>query len=268
MEPLVSSCILGLVEGLTEFLPVSSSGHLVIASSLLGLSGEKAATFDVVIQVGAMLAVIALYWKKFLGLLVPRIGNSAFSGLHGIMLLIITTLPGAALGLLLHSQIKTLFTPASVACALAAGSVFMFFTERFLAGRQTEGTAGVDGLTARQAFGVGCFQCLALWPGFSRSASTIAGGMLLGLSRRDAAEYSFLAAVPIIVGAAGYDLLKSLPLLSGADLPYFLAGSLAAFLSAVVAIKTFIAVAGRVTLNGFAVYRLLLAVPVYWLLAR
>jgi len=268
MEPMTTSCILGVVEGLTEFLPVSSTGHLVISSSLLGLGGEKAATFNVVIQVGAMLAVLALYWRKFLGLLAPRGSSSALSGMHGIMLLILTTIPGAVLGLLLHSRIKALFTPASVAIALIAGSVFMVLAERYLAGRNAESASGVDTLTARQALGVGCFQCLALWPGFSRSASTIAGGMLLGLSRRDAAEYSFLAAVPIIVGAAGYDLLKSLPLLSAADLPYFLAGSLASFLSALVAIKTFIAFAGRVTLRGFALYRVLLAVPVYWFLAQ
>ncbi len=268
MEPMAASCILGIVEGLTEFLPVSSTGHLVIASSMLGLAGEKAATFSVVIQVGAMLAVLALYWKKFLGLLLPRTGGSAFSGMHGIFLLILTTVPGSVLGLLLHSRIKALFTPSSVACALAAGSLFMFMAERCLAGRREESASGIDGLTPRQALGVGLFQCLALWPGFSRSASTIAGGMLLGLSRREAAEYSFLAAVPIIVGAAGYDLLKSLPLLSGADLPYFFAGSLASFFSALLAIKTFIAFAGRVTLKGFAVYRLLLAIPVYWFLAQ
>ncbi len=267
MEPITTSCILGLVEGITEFLPVSSTGHLVIASSLLGITGEKAATFEVVIQVGAMLAVIALYWRKFLGLLVPC-GDSRLSGTRGIGLLLLTTIPGAALGLLLHSRIKMLFTPASVAAALLAGSVFMLLAEGCIGRRPRREARGADDITPFQALGVGLFQCLALWPGFSRSASTIAGGMLLGLSRRGAAEYSFLAAVPIIVGAAGYDLLKSLSLFSAADIPVILAGSLAAFVSAIAAIKTFIRLMGSCTLKGFAFYRVALALPVYWLLAR
>ena len=267
MEPITTSCILGVVEGITEFLPVSSTGHLVIASSLLGITGEKAATFEVVIQVGAMLAVIALYWRKFFGLLVPR-GDSRLSGLRGIGLLLLTTIPGAALGLLLHSRIKMLFTPASVAAALLAGAVFMLLAEGCIARRPRREERGADDITPFQALGVGLFQCLALWPGFSRSASTIAGGMLLGLSRRGAAEYSFLAAVPIIVGAAGYDLLKSLSLFSAADIPVILTGSLAAFVSAIAAIKTFIRLMGSCTLRGFAFYRLALALPVYWLLAR
>ena len=175
MEPITTSCILGLVEGITEFLPVSSTGHLVIASSLLGITGEKAATFEVVIQVGAMLAVIALYWHK---LLVPR-GDSRLSGTRGIGLLLLTTIPGAALGLLLHSRIKMLFTPASVAAALLAGSVFMLLAEGCIGRRPRREARGADDITPFQALGVGLFQCLALWPGFSRSASTIADGMLL-----------------------------------------------------------------------------------------
>ncbi len=267
MEPMTTSCILGLVEGLTEFLPVSSTGHLVIVSSLLGIGGEKTATFEVVIQVGAMLAVVALYWRKFLGLLVPR-EDSRLSGMRGIGLLLLTTLPGAMLGLLLHSRIKMLFTPASVAAALLAGSFFMFLAESSIARRSIRKEREADSITPFQALGVGLFQCLALWPGFSRSASTIAGGMLLGLTRRGAAEYSFLAAVPIIVGAAGYDLLKSLSLFSAADIPVIMAGSLIAFVSAIAAIKTFIRLMGICTLRGFALYRVALALPVYWLLAR
>jgi len=125
----------------------------------------------------------------------------------------------------------------------------------------------LDQLTARQAFGIGCFQCLALWPGFSRSASTIMGGMILGVRRETAAEYSFVAAVPIITGAAGYDLLKSLSLFSTADIPFFLVGSAVAFVSAIVAMRSFIALLKHNTLRPFAFYRFLLAVPVYWFMA-
>lgn len=269
MEELFSAVIHGLVEGLTEFLPVSSSGHLVITSSLFGLSGDRSATFDVVIQVGAILAVVVLYWRKFLGMLVPN-GKTALSGMHGIGMLILTSLPASVLGLLLHSTIKSLFTPVSVALALFCGALLMLATESYMKAHRSGGSEGapMDEITAKQAFGIGCFQCLALWPGFSRSASTIIGGMFLGLSRKGAAEYSFLAAVPIICAAALYDLLKSFSLFTAADIPAFLVGSVVAFVSAVAAIKTFIALLARFDLKPFAIYRILLVIPVYWFMVR
>ena len=267
MDSLLTATLLGLVEGLTEFLPISSSGHLIIASDLLGFSGPKASTFGVVIQVGAILAVVALYWRRFLSLLRPK-KDSSFSGAHGIMLLILTTLPAATLGLLLHGFIKSLFTPVTVAAALICGALLMLVVEHFVAPRQADMPVGsLDQLKVRHALGIGFFQCLALWPGFSRSASTIMGGMILGVKRETAAEYSFIAAVPIITGAAIYDLWKSLSLFSAADIPFFLVGSLCAFLSAIVAIRTFIAILARNTLKPFAIYRILLAVPVYWFMA-
>jgi len=267
MDSLLSASLLGLVEGLTEFLPVSSSGHLIIASNLLGISGPRVATFDVVIQVGAILAVLVLYRKRFLSLFRQR-QASAFSGLRGGLLLCLTTIPGAGVGLLLHSFIKSLFTPVTVAGALVCGALLMLLVESRQASKLHEMTTGsLDQLTFFQAFGIGCFQCLALWPGFSRSASTIMGGMILGVRRETAAEYSFIAAVPIIIGAAGYDLLKSLSLFSVSDIPFFLVGSLCAFISAIIAIRCFIAILGRSTLKPFAIYRIILAVPVYWFMA-
>lgn len=264
MESLFTAAVLGLVEGLTEFLPISSSGHLVIASSLLGFDGPKASTFGVVIQVGAILAVLALYWKRFYGLLRSS-PDSAFSGIRGITLLILTTLPGALLGLILHSLIKSLFTPVTVAMALVAGAILMLVVEKKMDRSCSKpATTNLDQLTMKQALGIGLFQCLALWPGFSRSASTIMGGMLLGVRRETAAEYSFIAAVPIITGAAGYDLIKSLSLFNTADIPFFLVGSAVAFISAIVAMRSFIALLKHNTLRPFAFYRLFLAVPVYW----
>ena len=127
-----------------------------------------------------------------------------------------------------------------------------------------DGDAVGSALTMKQAFGIGCFQCLALWPGFSRSASTIMGGMILGVRRDTAAEYSFVAAVPIIMGAAGYDLLKSFSLFSKADIPFFLVGSGVAFISAIVAMRSFIAILKTNTLKPFAFYRFFISIPVYW----
>ena len=265
MDSWLTAVILSIVEGLTEFLPVSSSGHLILAGDLLGFSGEKAATFQVVIQLGAIMAVVVLYWGRFWSLLKPTPG-AAFSGLRGIGLLLLTSLPACVLGLLLHSAIKHLFTPLSVLCALATGAVIMIVVEKLP--RRTERYATLDEMTPRLALGIGCFQCLALWPGFSRSASTIMGGMLLGAKRSLAAEYSFIAAVPIMIAATGYDLLKSWHLLSTADVPFFAIGMIGSFLSALVAIKVFIALVSRMTLIPFAVYRLILAPLVYFFMVN
>ncbi len=270
MEQWYIAIILSIVEGLTEFLPVSSTGHLIIAGDMLNFTGEKAATFQVMIQLGAIMAVVVLYWPRFWGLLVPpkvdyplgQEKTQRFAGLRGIYLLILTCIPACVLGLLLHSYIKAyLFTPTTVLMALVVGALFMIIVERRPSSvvRQTT----LDELTPREAFGIGCFQCLALWPGFSRSASTIMGGMLLGASRQLAAEYSFIAAVPIMVAATGYDLLKSWDILSSADVPFFALGIVGSFIAALFAIKGFVSLLSRCTLVPFAVYRLIMA-PLVW----
>ncbi len=260
MDNIWSAVIQSIVEGLTEFLPVSSTGHLIISGELLGFTGEKASVFNVFIQLGAILAVVVLYWPRFWGLLRPR-ADQAFSGVRGLLLLFLTCLPACVMGLLLHDFIKAhLFTPATVAVALVAGAVLMIVVER----RRYEATSQtLDEMTPRLALGIGCFQCLALWPGFSRSASTIMGGMILGATRRLAAEYSFIAAVPIMVAATGFDMLKSIDLFSAADVPFMAVGFVGSFISALIAIKAFIALVGRVSLVPFAVYRLILA-PLVW----
>lgn len=264
MDSIWSAIILSIVEGLTEFLPVSSTGHLIIVGDLLDFVGEKATVFEVFIQLGAILAVVVLYWDRFIGLLRPR-ADRRFSGLRGIWLLVLTCIPACVMGLLLHHSIKTyLFRPGTVAVALVVGALMMIFIER-RSFRETCHT--IDDLTPRLAFGIGCFQCLALWPGFSRSAATIMGGMILGAKRPVAAEYSFIAAVPIMVAATGFDLLKSWSLFSADDIVVMAVGFVGAFLSALVAIKAFVALVGRVSLVPFAVYRLVIAPLVFYFMA-
>lgn len=260
MDNLLIAIILSVVEGLTEFLPVSSTGHMVLVGDLLHFTGERAATFEVVIQLGAILAVVVLYWRRFLGLIHPA-PACRFSGWRGIWLLFLTTLPACVFGLLLHSIIKKyLFNSRSVICALAVGAICMLLVD-WKKKQPTSST--LDDITARQALGIGFFQCLALWPGFSRSAATIMGGILLGAKRGVAAEYSFIAAVPIMLAATGYDLLKSWHLFTMADLHFFGVGMIGAFISALFAVKVFVALLGRITLAPFAVYRLCLA-PIAW----
>ncbi|GAB7022785.1 undecaprenyl-diphosphate phosphatase [Salidesulfovibrio brasiliensis] len=248
--------VLGIVEGLTEFLPVSSTGHLIIAGHLLDFTGPKAETFDIVIQLGAILAVVQLYWRNFLGLL-KHDPNHAFSGFRGIKLLVLTSIPASLLGLAAHGYIKQyLFGPTTVAWALGVGAVLIFIVEAM---PKRVRTTNLDQITPMLALGIGMFQCLALWPGFSRSAATIMGGMILGAERKTAAEYSFIAAVPIMFAATGYDFLKNYSLFGTEDLLFLGIGFLVSFVSAWLAIKSFIFLLGRMTLRPFAVYRIGLA---------
>lgn len=259
MENWYIAIIQGLVEGLTEFLPISSTGHLIITGHLLGFTGPKAETFDIVIQLGAILAVVWLFRPIFLGLFFSASGDKTrrFSGIRGLWLLFLTCLPASALGLAVHGQIKEhLFGPITVALALLVGGVMIVVVERL---HLKHSVKTLDDITPGLALGIGCFQCLSLWPGFSRSASTIMGGMLLGADRRVAAEYSFIAAVPIMFAATGYDFLKNYEVFDTGDMIFLAIGFLVSFVSAWVAVKGFIHLLKRWTLTPFAIYRFVVA---------
>lgn len=261
MDTLIA-VILGIVEGLTEFLPVSSTGHLILTADLLNFTGEKAKTFEIVIQLGSIMAVVVLYWRRFLRLI--GLSKPSFRGETNelnLLHIFVAALPAVIVGALLHSAIKTyLFSPYTVVIGLIAGGLLMIFAEN----RQTEVTSfSLDDLTYKQAFGIGLFQCLALWPGFSRSGATISGGVLMGTDHQTAAEFSFILAVPMMVGASGYDLLKSYQYLSVNDIPFFAAGFFTAFIVAMLAIVSFLKLLSKVKLTPFAYYRFILA-AVYW----
>ena|SRR2546425_4948133 len=254
--------LLGVVEGLTEFLPVSSTGHLIVAGHLLGFQGENSQTFEIFIQLGAILAVVVLERRRFLDLL-RRGRPGGFSGLRGCALLLTTTLPALATGAPVHDWIKdNLFGPATVAWALALGGAALLLVERF---RPASRVRDVDGLGYRHALVIGLFQCLALWPGVSRSGATIVGGLLCGLERRTAAHYSFLAAVPVMAAATLYDLMKSWSHLGSHEIAPFAVGFLVAFLCAWAAMRWFVTLLGRHTLRPFAWYRIIIAPAVYFL---
>ncbi len=257
---LVAAVVLGLVEGLTEFIPVSSTGHLILVGNLIHFNGDRAATFEVFIQLGAILAVVVAYAGRFKSLFQFR-KTEGFAGARGIGLLIVTTIPAIIAGFLLRGFIREhLFSPASVAAGLGVGGVWILLTERFLRKPVKE---SLDGLTWKDALWIGCFQCLSLWPGMSRSASTILGGMIVGVERRTATEYSFFAAVPLMTAAVLYDLVKSLPVLSRADIPLFAVGFLISFVSALFAVRFLIRFLGRHTLAPFGWYRIAVAILVF-----
>lgn len=262
--------ILGIVEGITEFIPVSSTGHLILAGHFLGFVGDKAASFEVAIQLGAILAVVALYPGRFLAL-VPRLSRrvdatkSALTGWSGLCRFAAAILPVLVVGFIARHAIKQyLFNPLTVTCALAVGGVLILFAEKFVRGHQTN---TMDSMTVAQALGVGLFQVLSLWPGTSRSAATIVGGMFFGLDRKSAAEFSFLVAVPIMVIATGYEMSKIGVSFSNEELAWFSIGFGVAFIVAWLSIKIFLGLLNRWTLAPFAWYRII-AAPVFYYLTR
>lgn len=249
---MVIAVFLGLVEGVTEFLPVSSTGHLIVAGSLLGFHGERAATFEIVIQVGAVLAVV-WHYRALLVDLIARL----FSGIPERRLavnLVIAFLPAAIVGFGLHHWIKVhLFTPVTVAAAFIVGGVVILVMEWR---RPLVTTADIRTMSIHQAFGIGCAQVLALIPGTSRSAATILGGYAFGLSRPAATEFSFLLAIPTLVAAAGYDAMKSRALFTRADVPMFVVGTAVAFVAALIVIRGFLRYVQRHSFQAFAWYRI------------
>lgn len=248
--------ILGIVEGLTEYLPVSSTGHLILVGNLLGFKGEKANTFEVIIQLGSMLAILVLYWRRYLSLLNFSTIGKPVKKLDAIHI-IIGVIPAAIVGLLLHDFIKNqLFSPNVVVASLVAGAILMIFAEK-KHGEFVSNT--VDELSYKQALLIGLFQCLAVIPGFSRAGSTISGGLLVGANHKTAAEFSFLVALPIMVGATGLDLIKSLHFLHASDIPMFAIGFITAFVVAMLVAVWFIKVLGKIGLSVFAYYRIVLA---------
>jgi undecaprenyl-diphosphatase len=257
----LSTIIMGIVEGITEFLPISSTGHLILTDHLLDfekLVGGKEFndSFLIIIQLGAILAVIAAYPRRFLGLLNFR-NNTGLSGVRGLTLLAITSIPAGLLGLATHHYIKDhLFSTKTVAAAMAVGALWIFLVEYLLPPSKKE---GVDSITWKEALSVGLFQCFSLWPGMSRSASTILGGMISGLERKTATEYSFFAAVPIMIVATVFELRNSYHLLTPDRFTVLALGFVVSFLFAWLAVKFFIGFLGRHTLVPFGWYRLLVA---------
>lgn len=282
------TAILGIVEGLTEFIPVSSTGHLILASEAAGIRGHSAETFEIFIQLGAILAVVWLYWKRFIGLvdfssdLSDKSGDTqqskfrfkhlfggligdtqqrnSFKGLVGLAKLFVACIPAFVLGAIFSSSIKAkLFAPLPVAIAMILGGIVMYWVERKTPQAKVK---RIEEISYLQCLGIGLFQCCALWPGISRSASTIIGGMLLGLERQIAAEFSFLVAVPVIMAATCYDMLKSFSSIPATDIPFFGIGLIVSFFTAILAVKFFVNILARHTLMPFAVYRICAGIAV------
>lgn len=265
MNDYIIAVILGVVEGLTEYLPVSSTGHMILVGDWLGFDGPRASVFEVFIQLGAILSVLLIYKEKFLRMARQyRCWNmyrreNWFRHDTGLTLAHVAAgiVPVMGVGYLAHHAIKTyLFSPGTVIIGLILGGFFMLAAEK---AHMRVVCDDVEKMTIMQAFLVGAFQILALWPGFSRSGSTISGGLFLGLSRKCAADFCFIIAVPVMVVACIYDLLKNLSNLAGGDLIMIVIGFVVAFAVAYVSVLWFLKFLNKSSLASFAYYRFVVA---------
>jgi undecaprenyl-diphosphatase len=267
--PLLIAVLLGIVEGITEYLPVSSTGHLVLAGHLLGLDDANPATasFDIVVQLGAILAVV-VHYRSLLGQRAKGLLSGDRASRDLLVALLVAFMPAAVLGLLFRKAIKAhLFGPLPVAAALVVGGVAMIVVERVRARNPDKGVEGIDQVTPKRALTIGLGQCLSLWPGTSRSMCTIVTAQLSGLSTATAAEFSFLLALPTLGAATLYEGFKARHLLmSGGGAPSLAVGLIVSFLVAWGVIASFLTYLKKHGLEPFGWYRIVLGLLVLWIL--
>ena len=268
---LIKAAVMGVVEGLTEFLPISSTGHLILAGSLLGMDDDKGKVFDIAIQTGAILAVIIVYWQKIFSTVVAL--PSQREAQRFALNVLIAFVPAVVLGLVFGKFIKAhLFTPTVVASTFIIGGFIILWAEGW--GRRNTPEAqdahpndharivNVESMSPLDALKVGLVQCLAMVPGTSRSGATIIGGMLLGLSRKAATDFSFYLAIPTLIGAGAYSLYKERELLSVADVPMFAVGLVFSFISAWVCVRWLLRYIATHSFVPFAWYRIAFGIVV------
>ncbi|MEO8154612.1 MAG: undecaprenyl-diphosphate phosphatase [Rhizobacter sp.] len=256
---LVKAAIMGIVEGLTEFLPVSSTGHLILTGSLLGFTDDKSKVFDIAIQTGAILAVVIVYWQRLFGAVTHLRDSAAARRFLGNVL--IGFLPAGVIGFIAYKAIKAyLFNAPVVAAAFIVGGIIILWVERRMTLKVR--IQEVEDMSPLDALKVGFVQCLGMIPGTSRSGATIIGGMLLGLSRKAATDFSFFLAIPTLVGAGVYSLWKERALLSMADLPLFGVGFFVSFVSAWLCVRWLLRYIATHTFVPFAWYRIAFGIVV------
>lgn len=261
---LLKALILGFVEGMTEFAPVSSTGHMIIVDDLWLKTTEflgqgSANTFKIVIQLGSILAVVVVMWKRMLSLVglykIEGQSSKHFNLLH----VIVGIIPAGVFGLLFEDFIdEHLFAVETVIVGLIVGAFWMILADKF--GPKRPKVTSLDKLSYGKAFKVGMIQCLSLWPGFSRSGATIAGGVMMGLDHKTASDFTFIMAVPIMAGASGLSLFKNWDQINPDHFWFYVVGFISAFIFALISIKFFLKLISRIKLVPFAIYRLVLAV--------
>lgn len=270
---IIKGIIIAIVEGLTEFIPVSSTGHMILVGNLIDFKGQFADMFEVVIQLGAILAVVVLYWKKISGSIIEFFeylftgGKKGKLGFRFGINIIVASIPAGIVGMLFYKKIKQLFRPEAVIVGFIVGGVLLIVIENLFRKRKNKITS-VDDMNIIQAIKVGCFQVLSMWPGMSRSASTIMGGWISGLSTPVAAEFSFLLAIPAMVGSSAKDLFEfDYSIMNTTLWITLVVGFIVAFIVSLVVMDKFIKYLNKKPMRVFAVYRvfagILLAILVF-----
>lgn len=256
MDLVIKAIILGIVEGVTEFLPISSTGHLIIFGHFLNFSGAFAVTFEIVIQLGAILAVLFFYWNRIMDSL-----KNLKPGKWGFQLwlwILIAFLPSAVLGIVTNDFVeKFLFSPLTVSIAMIFGAVLILIVERVF---RTAKIQDIQKIGGKRSFYIGLAQCLSLFPGMSRSASTIMGGLIAGLSVKAAAEFSFFLAIPTMFAATGYSLVKGVAAMSTTQWLALAIGFVVSFMVAFLVVGKFLSFLGKYSLKPFAYYRLIIGI--------
>ncbi|MFW2489616.1 undecaprenyl-diphosphate phosphatase [Clostridium chromiireducens] len=260
---IIKAIIIAIVEGLTEFIPVSSTGHMILASSIMNFKGPFVDMFEVVIQLGAILAVVVLYWKKIKDSVIEFVtyifskGKEGRTGFNFGINVIIGCIPMLIVGLLFYKKIKSLFAPEAVVVGFIVGGILLIIIENRFRKNKKHATKNLDNITPIQALKVGVFQVLAVWPGMSRSASTIMGGWIAGFSTPIAAEFSFFLAIPAMVGSSAKDLLEFDYSIMNATLWISLiVGFIVAFIVSIIVMDKFVAYLKKRPMRVFAVYRI------------
>ncbi|UZP02525.1 undecaprenyl-diphosphate phosphatase [Clostridium botulinum] len=253
--------IVAIVEGLTEFVPVSSTGHMILASDLINFQGEFVKMFEVVIQLGAILAVVVLYWKKIKDSVIEFFtyiftgGKKGEVGFKFGINVLIGSIPAGVVGILYYSKIKTLFRPQAVVVGFIVGGILLLVIENIFR-KKRHSVKNIDRITPMQSIKVGLFQVLSMWPGMSRSASTIMGGWVAGLSTPIAAEFSFFLAIPAMIGSSAKDLFEfDFALMNATNWVALIVGFIVAFIVSLIVMEGFVAYLKKKPMRVFAIYR-------------
>lgn len=268
---LLKALILGFVEGMTEFAPVSSTGHMIIVDDMWlqtkeFLGSGSANTFKIVIQLGSILAVVFVMWKRLLSLVGLYKLEGQKKTRFNLGHVIVGIIPAGIFGVLFEDFIdENLFSIKTVIIGLIIGAIFMIIADKF--GPKKPTITSLDDISYSKALKVGFIQCLSLWPGFSRSGSTISGGVLLGLDHKTAADFTFIMAVPIMAGASGLSLVKNWDQINADHFWFYVVGFVSAFVFALISIKFFLKLISKVKLTPFAIYRIVLALILIIVLA-
>jgi undecaprenyl-diphosphatase len=260
---ILKAIIIGIVEGLTEFIPVSSTGHMILIGSLINFNGEFVKMFEVVIQLGAILAVVVIYWKKISGSIIEFFrfiitkGKEGRVGFKFGINIIIASIPMGIIGVLFYKKIKSLFKPEAVIIGFIVGGILLLIVENIFRNRKKQ-AYNIDDISYIQALKVGILQILAVWPGMSRSASTIMGGWIAGMSTSIAAEFSFFLAIPAMIGSSGKDLFEfDYSIMTSTLWIALILGFIVAFIVSMIVIKKFIGYLKKKPMRIFAIYRIL-----------